>query len=72
MARSCGVNAETITHSRDLAGALEHAINENKPYLLDVHVDAEIRPPATGTWKLPPIPHKEPVFGKPYLQNDMS
>lgn len=72
MARSCGVNAETITHSRDLAGALEHAINENKPYLLDVHVDAEIRPPATGTWELPPIPHKEPVFGKPYLQNDMS
>ena len=71
MARSCGVNAETITHSRDLAGALEHAINENKPYLLDVHVDAEIRPPATGTWELPPIPHKEPVFGKPYLQNDM-
>ncbi len=72
MARSCGVNAETITHSRDLAGALEHAINENKPYLLDVHVDAEIRPPATGTWELPPIPHKDPVFGKPYIQNDMS
>jgi hypothetical protein len=28
--------------------------------------DAEIRPPATGTWSLPPIPHKEPVFGGPW------
>ena len=72
MARSCGVDGATITHSRDLAGALEHAIKQNKPYLLDVHVDAEIRPPATGTWELPPIPHKEPVFGKPYLQNNAS
>jgi acetolactate synthase-1/2/3 large subunit len=72
MARSCGVDAATITHSRDLAEALEHAIKQNKPYLLDVHVDAEIRPPATGTWELPPIPHKEPVFGSPYLQNNAS
>ena len=72
MARSCGVDSATITHSRDLAEALEHAIKQNKPYLLDVHVDAEIRPPATGTWELPPIPHKEPVFGKPYLQNNAS
>lgn len=30
-----------------------------------VHVDADIRPPATGTWALPPISHKEPAFGAP-------
>lgn len=67
-ARACGVEGITVTKSEDLKGALEHAIKLNKPVLLDVHVDAEIRPPATGTWALPPIPHKEPVFGKPYLQ----
>jgi len=67
-ARACGVEGITVTKSEDLKGALEHAIKLNKPVLLDVHVDAEIRPPATGTWALPPIPHKEPVFGKPYVQ----
>jgi acetolactate synthase-1/2/3 large subunit len=32
-----------------------------------VHVDADVRPPSTGTWQLPPIPYKEPVYGKPYV-----
>ena len=32
-----------------------------KPCLIDVHVDANIRPPGTGAWALPPILHKEPV-----------
>jgi len=66
-ARASGVEAATITRSEDFAGALEHAIRAERPYLLDVHVDAEVRPPATGTWALPPIPHKEPVFGKPHV-----
>ena len=51
----------------DFAGALEHAIRSERPCLIDVHVDAEVRPPATGTWALPPIPHKEPVFGFPHV-----
>ncbi|HZA66308.1 MAG TPA: thiamine pyrophosphate-binding protein [Geminicoccaceae bacterium] len=66
-ARAAGVDAVTITRSEDFAGALEHAIRSERPYLLDVHVDAEVRPPATGTWALPPIPHREPVFGAPYV-----
>ena len=69
MARSCGVEAATVTHSKDFSNVLENAVKQNKPYLIDVHVDAEIRPPATGTWALPPIPHKEPVFGAPHLQS---
>ena len=69
MARSCGVEAATVTHSKDFSNVLENAVKQNKPYLIDVHVDAEIRPPATGTWALPPIPHKEPVFGTPHLQS---
>ena len=62
-----GVEAITVTKSEDFKGALEHAIKANKPFLLDVHVDAEVRPPSTGAWQLPPTPYKEPVFGKRYL-----
>jgi acetolactate synthase-1/2/3 large subunit len=32
-----------------------------------VHVDSDVRPPSTGTWQLPPIPYKEPAFGKPWV-----
>ena len=38
----------------DLAPALEAAVRSNKPWVLDVHVDANVRPPSTGTWSLPP------------------
>jgi len=65
-ARAAGVEGITVTKSEDFAGALEHAIKANRPVLLDVHVDANVRPPATGTWALPPIPHTAPVFGEPY------
>jgi acetolactate synthase I/II/III large subunit len=69
-AKASGVGALTVTKSEDFKGALEHAIKANKPFLLDVHVDAEVRPPATGTWQLPPTPHKEPAFGRRWLPGE--
>ena len=63
-AKASGVAALTVTKSEDFKGALEHAIKANTPFLLDVHVDAEVRPPATGTWQLPPTPYREPAFGR--------
>ncbi len=66
-ARAAGVEGITVSKSEDFKGALHYAVKLNKPVLLDVHVDGEIRPPATGTWELPPTPYKEPVFGKRYL-----
>ncbi|MGE5129479.1 MAG: thiamine pyrophosphate-binding protein [Sphingomonadaceae bacterium] len=66
-ARASGVEGITVKKSQDFAGALEHAIRLGKPCLVDVHVDANIRPPATGAWALPPIPHKEPVFGAAHV-----
>ncbi len=66
-ARASGIDAITVTKSADFKGALEHAVKANKPFLLDVHVDPNIRPPATGTWQLPPTPYPEPVFGKRWL-----
>jgi len=62
-ARAAGVDALTVTRSEDFKGALEHAVKAGKPFVLDVHVDAEIRPSATGAWELPPTPCKEPAFG---------
>ncbi len=66
-AKAAGVEALTVTRSQDFAAALEHAIKAGRPYLLDVHVDAEVRPPSTGAWQLPPTPYKEPVFGQRFL-----
>ena len=51
-------------------GRLEDGAKEIPDFvslMLDVHVDAEVRPPSTGAWQLPPTPYKEPVFGKRYL-----
>lgn len=71
-ARASGVDGITVTKSQDFKGALEHAVKANKPFLLDVHVDAEVRPPATGTWQLPPTPYKEPAFGKPWVPSNLA
>ena len=66
-AKAAGVEALTVSRSQDFRGALEHAIAANRPFLLDVHVDAEVRPPSTGAWQLPPTEHKEPVFGHRFI-----
>jgi acetolactate synthase-1/2/3 large subunit len=68
-ARACGADGMTITRSEDLAAAVEQAVRHRRPCVIDVHVDADVRPPSTGTWQLPPIPYKEPVYGKPYVRD---
>lgn len=65
-ARACGADGATVTRSQDLGPAVELALKNRRPCVIDVHVDGEVRPPSTGTWQLPPIPYKEPIFGKPY------
>ena len=65
-ARAAGVDGYTVKRSEDFAGVLEAAVSANRPALIDVHVDADVRPPSTGVWELPPIPPREPVFGAPW------
>ncbi len=65
-ARACGADGVTVTRSEDLRGAVAQAVKNRRPCVIDVHIDAEVRPPSTGTWQLPPIPYKEPLFGKPW------
>jgi acetolactate synthase-1/2/3 large subunit len=69
-ARAAGVEGVTVTRSQDFKDALAHAVAANKPFLLDVHVDAEIRPPSTGAWQLPPTPYNEPAFGRRWLPDE--
>jgi acetolactate synthase-1/2/3 large subunit len=64
LARSMGAEAARVDRAADLEGALETAIKSNRPYLVEVPVDRDIRPVGTGTWQLPPIPHGEPNFRK--------
>jgi acetolactate synthase-1/2/3 large subunit len=66
-ARAAGADGVTVTRSDDLRDAVAQAVRNRRPCVLDVHVDAEVRPPSTGTWELPPTPFKEPVFGKPWV-----
>lgn len=65
-AKASGVDGYTVTRSQDFAGVLQQAVASNRPALIDVHVDANIRPPATGAWELPPLVPKQPVFGGPW------
>ena len=62
LARSMGVQGTRVERPGDIEGAIETAIKSNKPYLVEVVVDREIRPVGTGTWVLPPLPHPEPNF----------
>jgi acetolactate synthase-1/2/3 large subunit len=63
MARSMGATGVTVEKPADLAPQLEAAIASNKPVVLDVRVDRESRPLASGSWELPPIPPPLPNFG---------
>jgi acetolactate synthase-1/2/3 large subunit len=63
MARSMGAVGVTVEKPADLAPQLEAAIACNKPVVLDVRVDRESRPLASGSWELPPIPPPLPNFG---------
>lgn len=64
LARACGVDGARVERPADLAGAIEHAIRARRPFVLDVHVDRDIKPPGVGTWQLPPLPYGEPTFGR--------
>jgi len=61
-AKAFGVNAEKVNEADELSAAVKRALELNEPYLIEVHVDRDIRPPGTGTWVLPPFKHPEPNF----------
>jgi acetolactate synthase-1/2/3 large subunit len=69
-ARACNAVGMTVDRPDDLASAVACAIASQRPCVIDVHVDADVRPPSTGTWQLPPIPYREPIFGRPHHRDE--
>lgn len=63
MARSMGALGTTVERPADFAPQLEAAIASGRPAVLDVRIDRDVRPLATGSWDLPPRPHPLPNFG---------
>ncbi len=64
MAKSYGVASHRVTHAGEVEDAIQMAIKANRPYLVEVPVDRDIRPIGTGSWDLPPLPNPEPNFLK--------
>src|SRR5487761_242777 len=63
MARSMGAVGQTVEKPGALAPRIEAAISSGRPTVLDVRIDREVRPLASGSWDLPPLPHPMPNFG---------
>ena len=64
LAKSFGVDSHAVMHCDEVEDCIATAIKANRPYLIEVPVDREIRPIGTGSWELPPLPQPEPNFLK--------
>lgn len=62
LARAFGAEGVRVERPGDFAPALEAALGAGKPALVEVVVDREVRPRATGGWELPPLPPALPHF----------
>ncbi|MBU6424613.1 MAG: thiamine pyrophosphate-binding protein, partial [Chloroflexi bacterium] len=56
LARSMGAEGARVEAPGDLGGRLRWALGLGRPVVLDVRVDRDVRPPATASWDLPPLP----------------
>ena len=72
MAKSYGVASHRVTHAGEVEDAIQTAIKANRPYLVEVPVDRDIRPIGTGSWDLPPLPPPEPNFLKALAARGLS
>jgi acetolactate synthase-1/2/3 large subunit len=62
LANAFGVGATKVEKPEDLSSILEYALALNKPYLIEVIVDRDIKPVGTGSWILPPFAPPAPNF----------
>jgi acetolactate synthase-1/2/3 large subunit len=63
LARSMGADGVTVERPSDLRDQISAAIAAHRPTVLDVRVDADVFPPATGSWDLPPLTAPLPNYG---------
>ena len=65
LARSMGACGQTVEDPRHLREQISAAIASGQTTVLDVRVDADVLPPATGSWDLPPLAPPLPNYGWP-------
>ena len=53
MARSAGVEGVRVDRAADIGEAIRKGIAANKPYLIDVNINADQNPGGAGVWELP-------------------
>jgi len=63
MARAMGAKGILVERPGDLREQVVAALECGQPCVVDVRVDADVAPPATGSWDLPPLPAPPPNFG---------
>jgi acetolactate synthase I/II/III large subunit len=63
LGRSMGAAGVTVERPGDLREQIAAAISARCPTVLDVRVDADVFPPATGSWDLPPLAAPLPNYG---------
>ena len=62
LARAFGADGVRVERPEDLAPALEAAIKNNRPCVIDVIVDRDIPPIGTGSWQFVPFAPPKPNF----------
>jgi len=62
LAKAFGVASSTVEDASDLEDHLAAAIQADRPYLVEVPVDRDIKPVGTGSWAFPPLAPAEPNF----------
>ena len=61
-----GVEGVRVDRAGDIGNAVKMAIAANKPYLIDVNIDADQNPGGAGVWELPGLGQSQPAFGGRY------
>jgi acetolactate synthase-1/2/3 large subunit len=66
MAQSMGAEGVRIEKPNDFTLAFDDAIRSERPYVIDVIIDRDVKLPSIGTtWDMPPLPVPDPVvFGE--------
>lgn len=66
MARSAGIAGISVDRAGDLGDAVRHAVDANKPFLIDANIAGDKNPGGAGVWELPGIGQSQPAFGGRY------
>jgi len=65
LARAMGADGVRVERPGDLREQLAAAIASRRPSVVEVRVESDVYPPATGSWDLPPLAAPLPNYGWP-------